>query len=505
MRTSTDTQDWTAPSDSASELEALGNALRIARGFSLFFARCNQAPERDRLIEAIRARLSDERIEVRTVPPDTVNLIRTVQFQPVGDADILFFVGLESLISLDNSPIASHFIANLNFTRDRFPQSFPVPVVFWAPEHVVARISRDAPDFFSVASGLYSFADVEDVYQPATDLREAAGAAARLAELEQRLDAFYALPTSQRDKNTETGLLLRVADSLADVSRFREAQGSKITLRMLMNDGIFQELVERFGTGSNARILLASVGFPESGIPMETSAPYFWFHICKNIDGGVLQGGFELLLQCAHEIYPYNDVFKKYVSHMPDVSHSWKDQSSRITLRVLIEHGIFQELVRCFGTGSNARILLDRVGFPERRIPMETSAQDFWLHICKEIDAGAPTDFEHLLRCAREMYPRNPILGEKDQSSRITLGVLIEHGIFQELVTCFGTGSNARILLARVGFPESRIPMVTSAPDFWFHICNEIDAGASTDFEHLLRCAREMCPRLGVYVSNLPR
>ena len=56
--------------DEETELVALANALRLSKGFRLFFARCNQPSQRTRLMAELKSRLSPDAVaEVRFTEP----------------------------------------------------------------------------------------------------------------------------------------------------------------------------------------------------------------------------------------------------------------------------------------------------------------------------------------------------------------------------------------------------------------------------------------------------
>jgi hypothetical protein len=46
-----------APPDEVAELDALASAIALASGFTLLFACCNRAEQRDRLMADLRSRL----------------------------------------------------------------------------------------------------------------------------------------------------------------------------------------------------------------------------------------------------------------------------------------------------------------------------------------------------------------------------------------------------------------------------------------------------------------
>ena len=68
-----------AATDNASQLELLANSLRLAEGFSLLFAVCNNPLMRAKLITDLRARLPDQPITEVPLTNATPNLYLALQ------------------------------------------------------------------------------------------------------------------------------------------------------------------------------------------------------------------------------------------------------------------------------------------------------------------------------------------------------------------------------------------------------------------------------------------
>ncbi len=136
----------------------LTRELRYAKGFSLVFALCNSADERDRQMKALREEVPELRIQdvpVREEIPHLSYLLRTVLEAPLPDA--VFVYGLENWIRSDSKPRTIPFLLNLNAARNHFIKDCPCPLVFWMPEYMLSQIIGSAPDFASVRSGIYIF------------------------------------------------------------------------------------------------------------------------------------------------------------------------------------------------------------------------------------------------------------------------------------------------------------------------------------------------------------
>jgi hypothetical protein len=145
--------------DEESELRALAQALRLAEGFKLIFARCNQPRQQKRVIAALRQQLADLKIqEIRFDQPIThlLNALNERLEQP--PPQVIFVSGLEYSLPTAADAQKTKFVANLNASRNSFPQAIPCPLVLIVPEYVLTAIAQGAPDFFSIRSGLFFFA-----------------------------------------------------------------------------------------------------------------------------------------------------------------------------------------------------------------------------------------------------------------------------------------------------------------------------------------------------------
>lgn len=74
----------------------------------------------------------------------------------------------------------------------------------------------------------------------------------------------------------------------------------------------------------------------------------------------------------------------------------------------------------------------------------------------------------------------------------------IARGFFDTIATIFRNPTNAQILLARVGYPQARIPnfpVGTDSESFWHNVCQEIANGTIPDgLEALLHEAAAIYP-----------
>ncbi len=226
-----------APSveDEEVELRALCRALTLGEGFSLLFARCNQADHRRELIDKVRERLPDlkvEAVDFREPINHLLDELRDCLTDTTPDA--VFVLGLEYSIRTSDEARSSPLIANLNASRNSFPRVVRCPMVLWVPEYVVTAISRGAPDFFSIRSGLYSFAaepkDSMNVVQSVMAGDWVGVQNLTLAEKQERIESirslladYESLPAEKRDLATEANLHHRLGTLLSAVGAYDEA------------------------------------------------------------------------------------------------------------------------------------------------------------------------------------------------------------------------------------------------------------------------------------------
>ncbi|MBC7529467.1 MAG: hypothetical protein H7308_18210, partial [Chthonomonadaceae bacterium] len=141
----------------------LAREINRAQGFSLVFAVSGGGNTTLRQIADFQARYPDldiQHFDLREEMLDLLGILREDLRQPAPAA--VFVTGLEAWISGDLSLPVTSFIANLNRSRNSFAGVCPCPLVFWFPEFLLGVLSRKAPDFFSVHSGIHYFATPPD-------------------------------------------------------------------------------------------------------------------------------------------------------------------------------------------------------------------------------------------------------------------------------------------------------------------------------------------------------
>jgi tetratricopeptide (TPR) repeat protein len=212
--------------DEETELRALVRALQFGDKFALIFVRCNQPQQRKELIEKLRAQLPQFNLQEIHFSEPTTHLLDSLR-ERISDPrpDAVFVSGLEYSLPTAADAHNTPFIANLNAARNSFPQVAPCPLVLWVPEYVLTAISRGAPDFFSIRSGVYFFATAPgETSDFAHALTAGSGWAVwnlslsekqeRIAAIESLLTDYEALPSNRRDYQIEMRLCLRLAHLL---------------------------------------------------------------------------------------------------------------------------------------------------------------------------------------------------------------------------------------------------------------------------------------------------
>ncbi len=221
--------------DQETELAALTHAVEFANGFSLLFVLCNQAPQRRQLMADVRARLSEFRVQeihLSEPVPHLLDALRERLDFPLPNA--VFVSGLEHSLPTVASASTTAFVANLNASRNSFPQTLPRPVVLWVPEYVLTAIAQGAPDFFSIRSGAYAFAATpEELTEFARTLSAGehwqaqslplAEKRDRIAAIERILAEYETLPPSRKNRQEELRLLDRLGSLLHSQGNYLEA------------------------------------------------------------------------------------------------------------------------------------------------------------------------------------------------------------------------------------------------------------------------------------------
>ena len=252
-----------ATPDEDTELGGLTASLRLAQGFALLFARCNQPDQRRRLVAVIRERLPHlniQEIELREPIPHLLDELRYQIAEPV--PDVIFVSGLEYSLPIAAQAANTPFVLNLNASRNSFSRYIPCPLVLWTPEYVLTAIMNGAPDFFSVRSGVYFFASsLADTFAVRRDVLSgeewtisnlsSEEKHERLATISNLLADYRNLPPDRRDLTTEATLFNRQANLLMNLGRWSEAE--EALLQCIQS-------TEQAGDPANQAIALNNIG-----------------------------------------------------------------------------------------------------------------------------------------------------------------------------------------------------------------------------------------------------
>jgi len=140
------------------DLAGLLTALRRARGFALYFARCNSPVYRRRLVATLKDRLSRPIVEVDLKKGGRASLDAKVEvaLDKAPPEAVAFLYNLESFLPSDNQERQTQTLNELNWRRGAFSR-LQHPLVFWLPEYALTILARGAPDFYDWYSGVYEF------------------------------------------------------------------------------------------------------------------------------------------------------------------------------------------------------------------------------------------------------------------------------------------------------------------------------------------------------------
>ena len=209
--------------DDEIEFRRLIRSLELAEKYFLYFACCT-APRQRELIAQARQALPRYNLKVVSFNKRAANLLQEITEQLANEKpDAIFVNGLEYSISKEGKGKENALITNLNLWRDAFPQRLSCPLVLWLPEYALVKIINNAPDFFSVRSGIFYFsATPERVMAQITQFSQERdwetsalsleAKQQRLETLQKLLDEYQALPLDKRDQAMETRLLRKLAE-----------------------------------------------------------------------------------------------------------------------------------------------------------------------------------------------------------------------------------------------------------------------------------------------------
>jgi len=221
--------------DDEKEFRRLIRAVKFSQKHFLYFVCCNQVPKQDALIADAKKKLKGVKIRVIKFKKPITDLLGELQKKTIGKGcEAVFVQGLEYSISSDAQGAENALIHNLNISRDSFKKYLSCPLFLWLPEYAIVKITRHAPDFFSVRSGTFYFSNppervVEQIFQSVSSSYleslslPLAEKLKQIETLENLLAEYRGLHREKRDKQAEIRLLLELAGFFDFISEYRKA------------------------------------------------------------------------------------------------------------------------------------------------------------------------------------------------------------------------------------------------------------------------------------------
>ena len=221
--------------DDADEFRRLIRAVRFSQKHYLYFVCCNPVPKQNDLIAETKKNLKGSKIRVVKFKKAITDLLSELQKKNINkDCEAVFVQGLEYSIASDAKGADNALIHNLNISRDSFKKYLSCPLFLWLPEYAVVKITRHAPDFFSVRSGTFYFSDppekvTEQIFQSVSSSfiesssLTIAEKLKQIETLENLLAEYRGLHPEKQDRQAEMRLLAKLADFLFSISEYRRA------------------------------------------------------------------------------------------------------------------------------------------------------------------------------------------------------------------------------------------------------------------------------------------
>lgn len=148
------------PLDETTELAALAKAIALGSGygFKLLFACISHDGHRQRLEQSLISQVAPLKVLRVALAKDVSFVLDDLQtwFEDQ-HPDALSVSGLEQSIFAHEKPHSAPVLAGLNIGRSSFFTRLPCPLLFWMTPDALTLLSRGAPDFFSIRSGVYRF------------------------------------------------------------------------------------------------------------------------------------------------------------------------------------------------------------------------------------------------------------------------------------------------------------------------------------------------------------
>jgi tetratricopeptide (TPR) repeat protein len=225
--------------DDEREFRRLIRAVRFSKKHYLYFVCCNQVPKQNELITEIYKALDGKKIKVVKFKKRITDLLAELQKRKFdSECEAVFVQGLEYSISSDGKGDENALIHNLNISRDSFKKYFSCPLFLWLPEYALIKITRHAPDFFSVRSGTVYFSPTAEQMNTEISRRSLSDwsddwlevSSLSLSEKQKRLTMiknllanYEGLHQEKRNLQVEMRLQAQLAALFYSVSNYKEA------------------------------------------------------------------------------------------------------------------------------------------------------------------------------------------------------------------------------------------------------------------------------------------
>ncbi len=244
------------PYNDERELRRLIRAVQFSKKHYLYFACCNQAPKQNELIADVKKNLKGKPMKVVRFKKPITDLLTELQKEVIGEnCEAVFVQGLEYSIASDGKGDENALIHNLNISRDAFKRYLSCPLFLWLPEYALVKITRYAPDFFSVRSGTFYFSNppekvTEQILQSVSsrwiEITSLAEKLKQIKVLKNLLAEYRGLHREKQDKRAEIRLLIKLGNFFDSISEYRKA--IEYYEQAL---GISREIGDRYDEGSS--------------------------------------------------------------------------------------------------------------------------------------------------------------------------------------------------------------------------------------------------------------
>jgi len=223
------------PYNDEEELRRLIRAVRLSKKHYLYFVCCNQVPKQNELIKEVKKNFKGKKIKVVKFKRPVKDLLGELQKRKIGaECEAVFVQGLEYSISSDDKGGENALIYNLNISRDSFKRYLNCPLFLWLPEYALVKITRHAPDFFSVRSGTFYFSNPPEkvteqiIKNVSSRWLEYASLPVdekhrQIKILENLLAEYRGLHSEKQDKEAEMQLLTNLGNFYSSISEFQKA------------------------------------------------------------------------------------------------------------------------------------------------------------------------------------------------------------------------------------------------------------------------------------------